>query len=295
MPSIRKNLINVVSLATGKLVSQMSVEEMESLAMHIGTQRTKPDNKSFSTFAKAVTRYYDGITNTLWTNGEKELIENTASLGLNTIFDVGANIGNWTRLAYDAHPKAAIHSFEIVPDTFNVLTEKTSDLASRVHLNDFGLSNDDGVVPVSVDPSSNVLASMLDFEGNAASPGKLEKVDCQVKRGADYCAKQGIEMLDFLKIDVEGAEQQVIEGFLPMIKDKKIRLLQFEYNRGAIISHFLLRDFYELLAPLGYKLGRLFPEGVQFHDYTLAHEDFQGPNYVACLEDDEAMQTAISV
>lgn len=276
-------------------MDKLGIDDQESLAKHIGSQRTKPANKSFATFAKAVAGHYDGITNTLWTNGEKELIENTGSLGLKTVFDVGANIGNWTKLAYDAHPSADIHSFEIVPDTFKILTEKCSDLGDRVHRNDFGLSDENGVVGVSVDPSSSVLASMLDFSSEAVSPGKLEIVDCQVKRGADYCQEHGIEMLDFLKIDVEGAEQQVIEGFMPMVKAKKIRLLQFEYNRGAIISHFLLRDFYELLKPHGYKLGKLFPEGVQFHDYTLAHEDFQGPNYVACLIDDEAMQKAVSV
>jgi FkbM family methyltransferase len=284
-----------MSVTTGKLLSKMDVADQESLAKHIGAQRSRQATINFATFAKAVVERHEGITNTIYTNGEKELIENTGSLGLKTIFDVGANIGNWTKLAHAAHAQAQIHAFEIVPETFKTLQSKTSELSDRVTLNDFGLSDVDGTVDVCVDPSSSVLSSMLDFAETAVTPGAVEKVPCQVKRGEAYCQEAGIDEVDFLKIDVEGAEHQVIAGFMPMIEARKVRLLQFEYNRGAIISHFLLRDFYQLLEPLGYSLGKLYPDGVQFHDYTLAHEDFHGPNYVACLKDDTDMRQAISV
>ena len=84
------------------------------------------------------------------------------------------------------------------------------------------------------------------------------------------------------------------DGFEPMISEKRIRLIQFEYNRGAIIGDFLLKHAYQFFRPRGYRLGKLTPGGVQFHDYELAHEDFLGPNYIACRDDDAELIRHIS-
>jgi hypothetical protein len=48
-----------------------------------------------------------------------------------------------------------------------------------------------------------------------------------------------------------------------------------------IITHFLLRDFYELLEGRAYAVGKLFPDHVDFRPYVLEDEDFLGPNYIA--------------
>ena len=94
--------------------------------------------------------------------------------------------------------------------------------------------------------------------------------------------RNGISSVDFLKIDAEGADGAVVRGFEKAFRNGKIRLAQFEYNRGAIVSRFLLRDFYAFFEPLGYRVGRLLPEQVVFQPYRLEHEDFAGPNYIAC-------------
>ena len=113
--------------------------------------------------------------------------------------------------------------------------------------------------------------------------------------GDDYAALNSVDSIDFLKIDVEGAEKKVLRGFKDMLGSRAIRLIQFEYNRGAIIGDFLLKDAYEFFSAFGYKLGKLVPEGVLFHDYHYSYENFVGPNYVACREDDIDLQNLISV
>ena len=45
------------------------------------------------------------------------------------------------------------------------------------------------------------------------------QLDCEVRRGADYAAEHGIAAIDMLKINVEGAEGKVLEGFEPMISE----------------------------------------------------------------------------
>jgi len=90
-----------------------------------------------------------------------------------------------------------------------------------------------------------------------------------------------VERIDILKIDVEGAENLVLEGFGAAISGGQIEVVQFEYGRVNIITHFLLRDFYEFFESRGYVIGKLFPDHVDFRVYALEDEDFLGPNHFA--------------
>ena len=95
--------------------------------------------------------------------------------------------------------------------------------------------------------------------------------------------------MDFLKLDVEGAEHLVLQGLDESLQNGRIRFVQFEYGRVNILTHFLLRDFYQLFRGYGYAVGKIYPDYVEFRDYDLRDEDFLGPNYLACRVEDEAL------
>jgi hypothetical protein len=103
--------------------------------------------------------------------------------------------------------------------------------------------------------------------------------------GDNYCKSRKVDSIDFLKIDTEGHEYQVLLGFKEMLTNKKIRIIQFEYGYANVLTKDLLVDFYRLLGPLGYSIGKLSPDGVDFKTYGLLDEDFKGPNYVAVLNE----------
>ena len=108
-------------------------------------------------------------------------------------------------------------------------------------------------------------------------------------RGDDYVRANNIGMIDFLKIDVEGMEASVLRGFSTMFQERRIRLVQFEYNTTNIVSKFLLRDAYQFFEGFGYCVGKLYPNHVEFRDYHYRHEDFCGPNMVAARKEDKEM------
>jgi hypothetical protein len=83
-------------------------------------------------------------------------------------------------------------------------------------------------------------------------------------------------------MDVEGAEHLVLHGFQKTLDREAVDLIQFEYGKYSILTHFLLADYYRLFESKGFVIGKLFPEGVQFRPYSLDDEDFLGPNFVAC-------------
>jgi hypothetical protein len=71
-------------------------------------------------------------------------------------------------------------------------------------------------------------------------PIKLETLD-------SFCKNNGIEKINFLKIDTEGNELKVIKGGLEMILNK-VDVIQMEFNEMNIVSRVFLKDFYELLS-----------------------------------------------
>jgi hypothetical protein len=93
---------------------------------------------------------------------------------------------------------------------------------------------------------------------------------------------------------VEGAEHLVLEGLETQLRSERVRFVQFEYGRVNILTHFLLRDFYQLFASYGYVVGKIYPDYVDFREYDLSDEDFMGPNYLACRANDAAVKALSS-
>ena len=208
-------------------------------------------------------------------NGENWLLNRLAGFRPSVVFDVGANVGDWSMLARNALPESQLHAFEIVESTYAVLRDRCAGKAGLV-LNNFGLSDRSGTITMHLFDGTNELTSHV-----AYPHGGYREVICPVRRGDEYMRERGIERIDFLKIDVEGAEHLVLHGFGAMLDAGQIDVIQFEYGKVNIITHFLLRDFYEFLESRGYLVGKLFPDFVDFRPYELEDEDFLGPNYVA--------------
>lgn len=214
-------------------------------------------------------------------NGEQRvlsLITQTCEIG--TIFDVGANIGEWTRLASRAFPTSKIHSFEPVPATFQKLSENSGG-KQNIQLNNIGLSDAPGELTIHHSADANYLATcvsgfVLPFHGI-----ETQAVKIAVTSGDLYCQKNNIPSIDLLKIDVEGYENNVLTGFSGMLSAGKIKIIQFEYGFINIATKFLLKDFYDLLKPHGMAIGKIYPTYVDFREYRYEHEDFLGPNYIA--------------
>jgi FkbM family methyltransferase len=212
----------------------------------------------------------------------------------NTVFDVGANVGNWTREAVSfARPEDRVLAFEPSSATFAQLTAATAEL-SQVRCFNLGLSNRDGPQEMMVSAVRSQKSSV-----EAASVAALDLVDDYVRetisfrRGAAFCGEQAIDEITFLKIDTEGHDWYVIEGFAEMLAAGRIQAIQFEYNRLNIFTKRLLHDFYALLnppsAPDAYAIGRIFPQSVRFKKYAPQDETFIDGNFLAVRREHAAL------
>lgn len=207
--------------------------------------------------------------------GEDRLLESLKG-NLNTIFDVGSNIGEWTRMAREFHPDADIHSFEVVPNTYKKQLDNIK-FDGKTFLNGFGLSNAAGILPMQHNTEFDAMSSCLAELHVDSSVW----VDGLVMTGDQYVQSRQIDFIDFLKIDVEGAENLVFEGFADTLNANKVGIIQFEYAFANVLSKFLLVDAYKMLMPLGFNLGKLTKDKWSMDRYKLTDEDFQGPNILA--------------
>jgi FkbM family methyltransferase len=224
---------------------------------------------------------YENYNYDFHANGESFVLEKIASqLRVGTVLDVGANVGDWTTMAAGKLPGATIHAFEIVPETFEAMRARCAG-SPTVRAYPFGLSDVPGEVVVYCAKDLSAVATCVPDITRMFLKVEPGTVKSRVTTGDLFCAEIGVDRIDFLKLDVEGFEPQVLRGFRGKLEAGDIRVIQFEYGYVNVLVKFLLKDFYDLLTPYGMKIGKIFPEHVEFRDYDLREENFLGPNYLA--------------
>lgn len=241
----------------------------------------------FRTLARLCRQYLKWYGNASYKperNGEAWLLRRLAGPDIRVVLDVGANVGKWSLLAAAALPDAEIHALEIVPATFETLRARTAEVP-RIHPVNLGLADHAGRLRVHYHPSASAHATFTEYPHGWVGA----TLECEVTTGDAFLADRRLAAVDFLKLDVEGAEHLALQGLSAALGGRRIRFVQFEYGRVNALTGFLLKNFYDLFAAHGYVVGKIYPDYVDLRPYDLGDEDFLGPNYLACRQDDPAL------
>lgn len=231
-------------------------------------------------------RLYENHNYDFFTNGEKIVLKKikSSNLEFDIIFDVGANVGSWSLMFSNLFPKSKIYSFEVLPSTFEILLENTKS-NTNIIVENIGLSDkEEKLIAYSQNNASGLTTLVENFSENFHGKN-INKTEVKVMKGSDYAKKNNIDKIDFIKIDVEGYEDKVLKGLESLIRDKKVKVIQFEYGFVNIKSHFLLYDFHEFFEKNDMLIGKIYPNYVDFKDYKYQDENFLGPNYLAVRKD----------
>ena len=260
------------------------------LKFYIG--RRKRMRQILYKLAKKYIKYYEGFSYNFNKNGELHALKSLSNCAIKTVFDVGANTGEWSKLAKGYLTKADFHLFELSESTFTTL-EKGFEHEANFRLNNLGLSSSSGIVTYQDYGRNSGLNSIL--QDVSYHKSDYENKKGLVTTGDEYCLKYKIEQIDILKIDVEGAENMVLEGFSQMLEKQAINIIQFEYGYTHADAHYLIKDFYKFFNRFGYKLGPLKKKGVIFMDFEYGLNDFNsGPNYIAVSNKQEDFLNVLS-
>jgi FkbM family methyltransferase len=241
--------------------------------------RRNPLARRVGSLARTIHRGYEHPGYDFARNGEAGVLETLRGDNLNMVLDVGANHGDWTERLLRYHPRARVHLFEIAPPTYEQLSRNLATTAN-VTLHPFGLGSQPGRIPFHYYPGQDMLSSAT-WHVHA---GPSQVLSGEVRRGDVWARTTGIEKIDYLKVDVEGMELDVIRSFGELIEHAAIRFIQFEHHGGRS----MLYEFYETLGASRYKIGKIYSRYVDFRDYGLEMEDGIGPNYLAVRSDETA-------
>ena len=177
-------------------------------------------------------------------------------------FDAGAYIGDMTLMFSELvgrHGK--VHAFEAGRVAFQQLRANCESAGrANVVLNHLALSESERDVILNIYDREHQSWNTLAARPLAAYGIDVKTVGTETVHATtvdDYCERHAIQLVDLLKIDVEGAEYQVLLGARQMLAEQRIRACVFEFGATTFDAGNRPEDIAAYLASLNYRLANL--------------------------------------
>lgn len=136
------------------------------------------------------------------------LAENDPELPV--VFDVGAHVGRWSLQMAKFYPEAEYHLFEPRLASDPALSRDHAELTAGLHCRSVAkaVGAHPGKADFSVQGEEGLGSSLLISQRRSDN----EIVETEIITLDDYAAEQGIERVDFLKMDIQGGELEALKG-----------------------------------------------------------------------------------
>lgn len=150
----------------------------------------------------------------------------------NTILDIGASVGKWTKAARFVFPKSIIYSFEPIPESFKIIQDlkkyddnlypfnialSSENKRSKFYLNEFSCS-------------SSLLKMTKIHKEAFPFTKKINIVDVECKRLDSINNIKWVKPV-LVKIDVQGTEKEVLLGAGDTIKNFDMVKLEVSFEK----------------------------------------------------------------
>jgi len=191
------------------------------------------DSRSLFVFGRAGDPYFDHLEIGDHTNdflryvGKHHLREDA------TIFDVGANIGVTAAILDAAAPRGRLYCFEPAPQNYPhlVATIEANGLVS-CHPHQIALGASSGTVEFLANTQSG-SASHLALDGRSLGGSNMR---VRVMTTDEFARELRLARLDFMKIDVEGFELDVLEGARHTLATLRPKVF-LEFNAFTLMAY----------------------------------------------------------
>jgi len=172
------------------------------------------------------------------TNGEYKFFMDIKD-NISVIFDVGCRSDSEF-----INFSGEVHYFDPVNEFIEKL-KKEKNLNKNSYFNNFGLGEEDKQIYY-----YPKYESFYDRINSCRISDDLNKILLNIKKGKDYVINNNIKNIDFLKIDTEGYELNVLKGFEDSLENVKI--IQFEYGGTFLDNKIKLVDVINYLKEKGF-------------------------------------------
>jgi FkbM family methyltransferase len=203
---------------------------------------------------------------------ELELLELLLQPGM-TVLDVGANVGIHTSIAArSVAPGGTVYSFEPVPENFEILVRNLArNQLTNVVVEQIAIGNEVGRSTIYLADHSIGTHSLL----RSDKSNLAQSLSVPITTLDNYFCDQMPDVVNLLKIDVEGYEPNVLMGAIDLLR--RTDQLLIEYNRVSIEANGGVDAFIELLASFDF----LYQINERSHVLTeFSRSDFRETHYV---------------
>tara|TARA_B100000767_G_C19662071_1_gene491463 strand:+ start:80 stop:913 length:834 start_codon:yes stop_codon:yes gene_type:complete len=216
------------------------------------------------------------------TTGEKsfvELIRDEIHLSL----DIGANVGEYTKLLLH-NTNSKVVSFEPLPEAFRELEKIKLEFQDRLNIYNVAIGIDNNKLDLFYGDQKSEKASLIPNLQKLSFIGlnNKNKISVNVKKLDYYKDYFNDKKIDFIKIDTEGFEFEVLSGAEKILQQHKPKFIQIEFNWHQLIRNhtlyklFGLVDSYDVfrILPYGKKLIHIDPSRPENNIYHLSNYIF---------------------
>ncbi len=223
------------------------------------------------------------INSTFQGSGESQVIARFINAG-NVVFDVGANAGDWTAEVLSQGHDVEIHLFEPIPHVYKKLIQN---LDKQVISNNLAVGQKEEVKTFYYYEANPLLSTFyrrvdVEKQGWLNPPKEITVLTTTID---NYCQRHGIKRINFIKIDVEGGELDVLYGAKSFLESGRIDYLQFEYGGTYIDSKTTLKEAFEYLQKFRYSIFKILPDRLEYKPSFLPEdENFEFSNFLAVNE-----------
>ena len=160
----------------------------------------------------------------LETNGKREYTKHFDIGSNDIVFDIGAHIGSFSLLAAKLANDGMVFSFEPEENNYNLLKE-------NITINQF-----QNIKPFNIAVTDNISQSVLNYSSkNTGGHSLILKNDGKNNKEVasntleNILEQNNIDRIDFLKIDTEGSEYQIIYS-IPDLIFHRIKKIALEFH-----------------------------------------------------------------
>ncbi|MBT6438568.1 MAG: FkbM family methyltransferase [Flavobacteriales bacterium] len=150
------------------------------------------------------------------------------------VFDVGANIGQFSLHCHEVFDESYIYSFEPIKSTFDKLKNRTR-IYNNISCFNIAFGNEKGVEEIflrrrSIYNSLNPLVNVRTSDSQESQQIEIDTIDL-------FCKSKNIEHIDILKVDTEGFDLNVLKGAESMIIARKVKFILIEVTFDKDNAH----------------------------------------------------------
>ncbi len=195
--------------------------------------------------------------------GEKKFVK-LIGREINFSIDIGANVGKYTKLLL-TETNSEVIAFEPLPKAFEELKEIEKKFSPRLRIYNIGIGSKNSNLELNYSSEKSEKASFIedldklsfvDSKNNKKIIVEVMTLDSFFKK---YDQTYREKEIDFLKIDTEGFELEVLNGASETLINKKPKFIQIEFNWHQLFREQTIYKFSKILS--NYEVFKILPFG----------------------------------